>query len=194
MAKQPRKKANREGHTPAILLWTDALSFIDAAHQLTRFDVPPLDSEKMRHRTPRLYLATHGIELAMKSHLRANGSTLRQLTGLGHSLTKTLAACLSTDMEAPSEQRHRALEFLSVAHERHEFRYGHTDHPPHMDHRNWINVALWALRAAIPAVAADTVSATEYGTFKKAMTVQISRLLRAPDMRWNSKEFVRSQR
>jgi hypothetical protein len=181
MTQQPKKKPNREGHTSSMLLWTEALSFVDAAHELTRFDGKTLNEELLRYRTPRLHLVSHGVELAMKAHLRANGFTLRELKRLGHSLTKLLSVCLGNDIEAPSEQRHRALEFLSAAHEQHDFRYGHTDHPPHMGHRHWIKVASWALRAAAPAVAADTVPAAEYVSLKRAMLAKTSKLLQPPD-------------
>ena len=47
------------------------------------------------------------------------------------------------------------LDFLGEAHANHEWRYAHLDHPPHMERKDWIIVAEWALRSSITAVAAD---------------------------------------
>jgi len=138
-------KQDRETHTPALLLWNEALSFIRAAYQLA----------ELKYRTPQLHLATHGTELALKAHLRAKKYTLKRLTQIGHSLTDALAECNGTGMEAPPAYVLRMLKFLSEAHEDHEFRYAHLKRPPHMDRQDWIVPATWALRSAIPAVAKD---------------------------------------
>lgn len=172
-----------------MLLWTDALSFIDAANALTRYDELPRRSEVERYRNPRLHLVTQGIELAMKSFLRAKGWALDRLIHLGHSLTRILEACEALEMKRPSEENRRALEFLSAAHEHHEFRYGHTDRPQHMDRPDWISLAVWGLRAAIPAVAADTSPPGEVAATEKAMMKWTTQVLH-PGAVWDGSTFV----
>jgi hypothetical protein len=113
-------------------------------------------NEIPNYRTQRLHLAAHGIELALKSFLRANGYTLNRLRGLGHSLTAAVKDCKALGMAQPSADDWDRIEFLSEAHVNLEWRYAHTDRPPHMEWRDWISVAGWALRSAIPAVAENS--------------------------------------
>jgi len=141
-----RVQRRREADASAMLMWNDALSSIDAANQL--------GAEEMRFGTVRLHLVTRGIELAMKSLLRARGWTLDRIqTELGHSLNDILAALANLGTKPPTGAVRSWLELLSEARERRELRYAHTDHPTHMDRSDWIVAAEWALRAAIPAVA-----------------------------------------
>jgi hypothetical protein len=104
---------------------------------------------------PALHLAGHSIELALKSHLRAKGHSLSDLSRIRHSLMGALDACKLLGIEAPSEMDWHYLNFLSEAHEHHEFRYSHLDHPPYMEREDWARLAEWALRVAAPAVAAS---------------------------------------
>jgi hypothetical protein len=136
---------DREAHTSCMLMWQEAAGFVKAAGEIPHY------------RTPRLHLATHGIELALKSHLRANGYTLDQLRALGHSLLKSLTRCKRLGFELPSMDNMDRLRLLSKAHAAHEWRYAHTDRPPHMEWGDWVLVADWALSAAIPAVGRATV-------------------------------------
>jgi hypothetical protein len=127
-------------------MWSEARSFIEAADALST----------RKHRTAQLHLVAHGIELALKSHLRAKGYTLNRLINLGHDPRRVAKECTRLGMQGPSEQVQAHLNFLSKAHESQEFRYAHTKGPRHMDRPDWIIVTDWAVRAAIPAVAECT--------------------------------------
>jgi hypothetical protein len=154
---------DREAHTDSMLVWQEACQFLGAACEIPNY------------RTPRLHLAAHGIELALKSHLRANGYTLEQLRQVGHSLAKCLDHCKALGMAAPSDDDLHRLFFLSEAHVDHEWRYAHTDRPPHMEWADWIIVAEWALRAAIPAVARDSADdSSKVPKFEWRMGVQVA--------------------
>ena len=106
-------------------------------------------NEIPHYRTQRLHLAAHGIELALKSFLRAKGYTLDKLRALGHSLRAAVRDCKKHGMTPPSVDDWDRINFLSEAHANHEWRYAHTDRPPHMEREDWISVAEWALRAAL---------------------------------------------
>lgn len=175
----PISKQDREIHTPAMLIWTEALTFIRAANQLTEY------------RTPQLHLAAHGTELALKAHLRAKRYPLKHLTQLGHSLTDALAECNKTGMEWPHPEVLRPLEFLSAAHEAHEFRYAHVSRPPHMDRSDWIVAATWALRSAIPAVARRHAGkkTKDVPGIVNAMNWHVTRS-RFPNAHWDGKTFT----
>ena len=161
---------DREAHTDSMLMWHEATTFIAAAVAIPHY------------RTPRLHLAAHGIELALKSHLRATGYTLDQLQRIRHSLVTALNRCVALGMVEPSDDDRHRLRFLSDAHANHEWRYAHTDKPPHMDWSDWISVAAWSLRAAIPAVATNTAKhSTEVPVYKRRMEVDVVRALN-PDV------------
>ena len=64
-------------------------------------------------------------------------------------------------MTPPSVDDWDRINFLSEAHANHEWRYAHTDRPPHMEREDWISVAEWALRAALRAVAENAAQDPE---------------------------------
>ena len=169
-------KEDRERSTPALLLWTQALEFVRAANQLTEY------------RTPQLHLAAHGTELALKAHLRAKKQTLKDLADLRHSLVDALTACNKTGMEWPPPEVLRPLKFLSAAHEQQEFRYAHLHRPPHMDRRDWIVPAIWALRSAITAVAKNHAGKKPKNIpeFERAMNLHVTRSC-FPSAHWDAK-------
>jgi hypothetical protein len=53
------------------------------------------DAEALGHRATagQFFLFAHGIELALKGFLHEKGSTLEELTGIGHQLGKLLESC-----------------------------------------------------------------------------------------------------
>ena len=162
---------DREAHTPAMLLWAEALRFADAATVLT-----PVNDTRFRFRTPALHLAAHSIELAMKSFLRAEGCSLEELIRLRHSLVDILAACEARGMQALADADGPYLGFLSEAHEQQEFRYPHLNRPPHMEREDWARLAEWALRAAIPAVSDATPPA---GSLSGTMLARVDKVFAA---------------
>jgi hypothetical protein len=156
---------NRDAHTDAMLMWQESCEFVAAA-----CDTP-------WYRTPRLHLAAHGVELALKSHLRARGYSIAQLINIGHSLVKCLAHCEQLGLSMSEDKDVLGcFQFMSEAHANHEWRYGHKDHPPHMEYEEWSVVARWALGAAIPAVAENAADdPVKIPQFKSRMAVQIDR-------------------
>lgn len=172
----PLGNPDREANTPPMLLWTEALGFAAAASELTPLRDGAYDDRPFRFRTPTLHLAAHSIELAMKSFLRAKGRSLAELIRLRHSLIDILEACKALGMDAPTELDRHYLNFLSEAHENHDFRYVHLDHPPHMERADWARLAEWALRAAIPAVSDATPPP---GSLTHAMLARVYKLFAA---------------
>jgi hypothetical protein len=168
--------AAREASTPPLLLWNEALRFAAGAGVLSAAGRAP--HEPLYYRCQALYLACHGIELALKSHLRAKEFSLRRLINIGHSLTKALERSIGTGMEPPPAEILHRIRFLSAAHEEHVFRYAHLHRPPHMDRADWIVVTTWSLRTAIPAVALSS------GCAQERMQRDVTQL-RFPSAIWN---------
>lgn len=129
-----------ERHTSAVRMWNDARDFLRAAKTLGAETLPGL------------YCGCHGIELALKSYLRAHNTHLRDLRRLKHSLLDALDKAVAAGLDPPSVDVQAILEFLDEAHTAHEFRYGHTYHPPRLDLAHLMLAGSWALGAVVPAV------------------------------------------
>jgi hypothetical protein len=150
-------------------MWTEGLLYLEAARTLT-------PSDKNHHfRSPTLQLAAHGIELALKSFLRAHKYSLHELQKLGHELVAIAAVCEAQGMTPLGDSVDRVFfEFMSDAHVDQEFRYVHLDRPAHVHCDDWNLYAKWALNAAIEAVAStekDAVS-MQAAMLRRLATVQ----------------------
>jgi len=136
----------RESATPAMLLWQTASQFLHASKKLGTDYVPAR------------YLACHGIELALKSHLRARGYRLGQLIDIGHSIDRALRAANSTGMKQPPMRVLYTLEFAEEIHFKHEYRYPHLHRPKFIESVYLIYAGAWALREAADAVVEITLA------------------------------------
>ena len=142
--------ALRERHTSALLMWNQGKCFLMAAKYVA--EGKPRERGSFDH--PAQFLACHGIELVLKSFLRAKGSRLAKLRReIGHSLIEALDRCIATGMEKPVPEIDRILEFAEAAHTSHEFRYGHVYHPLHIDVADLLRTGSWALESTAFAVA-----------------------------------------
>ena len=139
-------KKEREGHTPAMLLWQTGSQFLHAARKLGT------------DHSPACYVACHGIELSLKSHLRARGFTLDALRDIGHSILRAQEAATLNGMEAAPDVVNQIFKIAEDVHAAHEFRYPHLFHPTLIQCTLLIRAGGWALIAAAPAVALSTHS------------------------------------
>jgi hypothetical protein len=131
----------RESATPALLLWSTAAQFLNAAKKLGTDHTPPR------------YLACHGIELALKAHLRGRGYSLDELRcSIGHSILGAIAEAKASGMKSPPIRVRRVLEFAHEIHVTHEFRYPHLHHPRFIATNYLIFAGAWALGAAAKSV------------------------------------------
>jgi hypothetical protein len=132
-------KEKREASTSAFMLWSYGLQFLNASRKLGT------------NHLPALYLACHGIELGLKSHLRANGYSLHQLILIRHSVSEALSHAQRAGMRKPPARVSAVLEFVEEVHRDHEYRYPHAL-VQGIEARYLILGGGWALRAAAPAV------------------------------------------
>jgi HEPN domain-containing protein len=79
----------RERHTSAVLMYGQAMEFLESAKRLASND------------TPALFLACHGLELALKSYLRAKGAPLTKLRAIRHSIIAALNDCVAQGLVTP---------------------------------------------------------------------------------------------
>src|SRR5262245_29644966 len=108
----------REHHTPPMLMWNQSLSFLKSAAYV---DAGP-QRERGLFDSPAQFLACHGLELALKSYLRAKGYGLRKLRRkVSHSLIEALDRCISKGLDKPPQDVAHILEFADEAHTLHEF-------------------------------------------------------------------------
>jgi hypothetical protein len=105
----------RESSTSAFMLWNCGAHFLGASQKLGTDHLPAL------------YLACHGTELALKSHLRANGYTLSQLKhrNIRHSISELLSHGLKSGMRKPPALIRTVLDFANGVHQSHDYRYPH---------------------------------------------------------------------
>jgi hypothetical protein len=100
-----------------MLMWTTAAQFLNAAKKLGADHIPAC------------YLACHGIELALKAHLRGRGYSLNDLQKIGHSITAAVAAARASGMKSAPLRVSRVLEFAHEIHITHEYPYPHLPRP-----------------------------------------------------------------
>jgi hypothetical protein len=81
------------------------------------------------------------MELAVKSHLRARGYSLKHLMGIGHSLCRALSQAASTGMAPPPDRVQRIFAFAETVHFRNEYRYPHLHKPLVIEGMAWSSLA-----------------------------------------------------
>jgi len=138
-------KEEREASTSAFMLWSYGEQFLNASKKL---GTPHL---------PALYLACHGIERAIKSHLRAKEYSLDALIGIRHSIAKALSHARDTGMRKPPVRIAAVLQFVEEIHRDDEYRYPHSLVRA-IEVRYFLLAGAWALRAAAPAVSRSPAS------------------------------------
>jgi len=138
-------KADHRESTSAFDLWRHGDRFLSAARKLGTDHLPAL------------YLACHATELALKSHLRANGYAMSDLASreIGHRIGVALSIALETGRSKPPARVKAVLDFANAVHREHHYRN------PHAGVRAlpiwyFVLAAGWALREAAPAVARKT--------------------------------------
>jgi hypothetical protein len=141
------KAEHREAKTSAFTLWSYGAHFLGAAQRLGTDQLPAL------------YLACHATELALKSHLRAHGYSVKKLASpeIGHQIAVALSLSLQTGMKRPPKRVQSVLAFADAVHQNHDYRYPYAGVRP-LPIWCFVLAAGWALREAAPAVARSSPS------------------------------------
>ena len=136
-----KSDATQEQHTPAIVMYRQAMEFLESAKRLDSND------------TPALFLACHGLELALKAYLRAKGARLSQLRAIRHSIIAALNDCVAQGLASPPQVVADILTIVEWPHASYAYRYWSTYRQVIIDRRLLLRAGAWASCAVLPAVA-----------------------------------------
>ncbi|WP_439370842.1 HEPN domain-containing protein [Bradyrhizobium sp. DASA03120] len=91
----------------------DAEAYLSAAKQLTA---------DLSHFSPKYFLLSHAIELAIKAYILAKGGCERETKRIRHDLDAALARALELGLQ-PSEDLQKLVQRVAPAHRDYSFRY-----------------------------------------------------------------------
>jgi hypothetical protein len=133
-------ETDRESRTAPMFIWQQAKDFLQAAREIG-------------DGLPATFLGCHGIELALKSHLRARGMKIEELRRINHSLLRGLNQCIQRGMDEPPSDVWRVFDRANKVHVTDEHSYGHTHHPRLIATHYLLLAGRWSLVASATAVA-----------------------------------------
>jgi hypothetical protein len=107
--------AAEERRTTAIGLCLQAESFLQAADYIWK--ASKSGELSIRFDSPAVFLLSHGIELALKAWLRKSGKTLKNLSAIGHDLSKACQHCKENPL--PIDEDSLFLEWARLKPELH---------------------------------------------------------------------------
>jgi hypothetical protein len=158
-------ESDRETHTGPMFMWQQAKDFLLAAR-------------KLGDGLPATFLGCHGIELALKSYLRAHGMKIAELQRINHSLLRGLNQCVQRGMDEPPSDVWRVFDRANQVHVAEEHRYGHTYHPRLIATHYLLSAGRWSLGAAATAVAeVEQTPATDPAPLLSRMRKEAAALL-----------------
>jgi hypothetical protein len=139
---------DRDARTTPLGLWRFGEAYLQAAKHLLSV------ADDLNFPAPIYFLASHSIELALKSFIRAHGGTLEDLRCFGHRLTPLLkhARKHGLDKGESAANDSKLIARLDVFNRDHEFRYIVTGYKPDVPElKPLLNVAGRLLTATRPA-------------------------------------------